>query len=145
MTRSGTARGNEKVRAMQIEKNRSRGKNKGRRLPSADRPSVPDGDEVDRFVGKLRALGPEAEEFGQRLMVANAFDLWADCPNESCRRAGKCRGEDIGCFDERRAELVRKILQHVVALLCIANVSSDEFYDYLDEVTADADDDGDEA
>ena len=101
-------------------------------------------DEADRLHAKLKALGPEAEAFGQRLIVANLFDMWADCPHEPCRRAGKCRGEDVACFDERRPELTRKVLAHVVPLLCIANVSSDEFYDYLDEVTADVDDDGDD-
>ena len=66
--------------------------------------------------------------------------MWEDCPHEACRRARTCRGDDMACFEERRGELKRKVLEEVVLLLCIAGVSSDEFYDYLDEVTDDADD-----
>ena len=127
---------------MQIDKNRSRGKKNGRR-PPVGQASVPDEDEVDRFVGKLRALGPEAEAFGQRLLVVNVFHMWADCQHGTCRRAGTCRGEDAACFDERRPELQRRILQHVVPLLCVADISSDAFYDYLDAVTDELDAGGD--
>ena len=98
-----------------------------------------DEDEADRLFASLRALGPEAEAFGQRLLVVNVFHMWADCPHEPCRRAGTCRGEDVACFDERRPELQRRILKHVVPLLCVAGVSSDAFYDYLDAVTAEFD------
>ena len=70
--------------------------------------------------------------------------MWADCPHQACRRARACSGDDMVCVEERRGELKRKILEEVVLLLSTAGVSSNEFYDYLDEVTADADDDGDE-
>ena len=34
----------------------------------------------------------------------------------------------------------QRILEYVVWLLCTADISSDAFYDYLDEVTADIED-----
>ena len=105
---------------------------KGGGMPKARR-------ESDDFGRRARELGPEAVEFMRRLAIVNEFGLWEDCAREACRRAGKCRGGDAECFDERRGELKRAILQHVVSLLCTANVSSDEFYDYLDEVTEEGD------
>ena len=94
------------------------------------------------FAAQVRALGPEGEDMIRRLAIVNEFGLWENCSREACRRAGKCRGDDVDCFDEQRAELKRAILQHVVWLLCTTRVSSGEFYDYLDEVTADPDEDG---
>ena len=76
----------------------------------------------------------------RRLAIVNEFRLWADCPRTACRRSGKCRGEDAECFEERRDELKHAVLRQVVWLLCTTGISSDEFYDYLDEVVADADD-----
>ena len=94
---------------------------------------------------RLRALGPEASEFVRRLSIANEFCMWKQCSRETCRRAERCRGEDVECFDEQRGELKRAILELVIWLMCTADISSNEFYDYLDEVTADADDDEYEA
>jgi hypothetical protein len=114
----------------------------GRRLQPAEPARPEHDDEVGRLVSKLKALGPEAEEFARRLVVVNDFHLWKDCPRAACRRARKCRDDDVACFDERRAALKRQILQFVVMLLCTADISSDEFYDYLDEVTEDTCEDG---
>lgn len=84
---------------------------------------------------QLQALGPEAVEFFHRLAIVNEFCLWKECPRPDCRRAGQCSGDNAECFDERREELKRAILRCVVWLMCTANVSQDEFYDYLEEVT----------
>ena len=127
---------------MQIEKEKpSRAAKKGNRRQQPPVQAQSDEPyETDRLMAKLKTLGPEAEAFGQRLLLVNVFHMWADCPDNACRRAGTCRGEDIACFDARRPELTRRVLDHVVPLLCVAGVSSDAFYDYLDAVTADADD-----
>ncbi len=126
---------------MQIEKTkppRTKAKVHRRRSPAL-RTRDEDDAEARRLFSALRALGPEAEAFGLRLMVVNAFAMWADCPHQPCQRAGTCRGEEIACFEERRAELTQRILHHVVGLLCVAEVSAQAFYDYLDTIAADDD------
>ena len=100
-------------------------------------------EDADGVAAQIRALGPEAEEFARRLLVANMFGMSADCAHEPCRRAGTCRGEDVACLDERRPELTRRVLRHVVMLLLTANVSSDAFYDYLDAI-GEAEEDGED-
>jgi hypothetical protein len=128
---------------MQIEKLRpspAGAKGRGRRPPVQAKPG-----EADGRVAELRALGPEAGEFALTLVVVNRFRMWAECPHQACRRARACRGDDMVCLEERSEELKRKILEEVVLLLCAARVSSDEFYDYLDEITEDAEQDSDEA
>ncbi len=127
---------------MQVAKKGSGGKKKGGCWPPTGQAPVPDETEVDRFGGKLRALGPEAGKLALRLVIANRVQMWADCPHEVCRRARACRADDMVCFEERRDELKRKVLQEVVLMLCTADISSGEFYDYLDEVTADPEEDG---
>ncbi len=87
------------------------------------------------LASQLKALGPEAEEFFRILAIVNEFQMWKECPREACRRTRKCRGDNAECFDERRYELKRKILRYVVWMMCTAEVSSEEFYDYLDEAT----------
>ncbi len=88
--------------------------------------------ESERAAAWLRAQVPEVQDFARRLAIANSFAMWKDCPRDACRRVRLCRGDDVACFDERRGELTRLILQYVVMLLVTADISSEAFYDYLD-------------
>ncbi len=90
-------------------------------------------------AARLQALGPEAVEFARRLAIVNSFEMWADCPREECRRARLCRGADADCFDERRGELKQRMLKLIVMWLVAANISQDEFYDYLEMAGEEAD------
>ena len=99
-------------------------------------------DEAGHGVAALTALGPQAGEFVLRLVIVNRLHMWEDCPHEACRRARACRDDDMACFEERRGELKRKVIEEAVIMLCTAGVSSDEFYDYLDEVADDAEESG---
>ena len=90
---------------------------------------------LGEIAAELKALGPEAEDFFRKLALVNEFTLWKECSREACRRVGKCRGENAECFDEQRYQLKRSILRVAVWMMCTAEVSSEEFYDYLDEVT----------
>ncbi len=127
---------------MQVEStrlSRTAGKRRRRRRPAAPvRPGNAE-DEADGHIVERKALGPEEGAVVLTLVVANRFRMWADCPHQACRRARACSGDDMVCVAERRGELKRKILEEVVLLLATVKVSSDEFYDYLDEVSADAD------
>ena len=123
-----------------MEPSRTAAKRKRRRRPAAPGDAE---DEADRQMAELKALGPEVREQVLILLIANRFHMWADCPHQACRRARACSDDDTLCVEERRALLKRKILQEVVLLMATVGVNSDEFYDYLDEVTAD--EDGDEA
>lgn len=117
-----------------------------RKVPRSPRPAGTarrPQEDTSSFAEQVRALGPEGADMMRRLAIANEFRLWKDCARMACRRAGKCRGEDIACFDEQEDALKPAILRLVVWLMCTADISSDEFYDYLDEVTDDADDDDD--
>ncbi len=128
---------------MQMETRRqSRRKGIPRRRPAV-RASPVDADEAACREAAAETLGQEEGLFLLRLAVANRVRMWADCPHEPCRRARACRGDDMVCVEERRDELKRKVLQEVVWLLCTTGVSSDEFYDYLEEVTSEDDEDSD--
>ncbi len=128
-----------------MKPSRTAAKRKRRRRPAAQVKPGNAEEEADRQIAELKALGPDAGELVLILSIANRFRMWADCPHQACRCARACSGDDMVCVEERRGELKRKILEEVVLLLSTAGVSSNEFYDYLDEFTADADDDGDEA
>lgn len=121
---------------MRTEANPMRG---GKKRSRSQLPPVPARANSLRGAGdvavELKALGPEAEDFYRRLAIVHEFELWKECSRETCRRAGKCRGDNAECFDEQRYDLKRKILRLVVWMMCTAEISSEEFYDYLDEVT----------
>ena len=125
---------------MQVEKVKQATRKGDPRQPRASQARPAHEDEAVRIARNIQAMGPDIVEFARRLLVANMMEMWADCPHDACRRAKTCRGEDVACFKERRAELTRRILKHVFLLLFTADVSSDAFYDYLDSVTEDADD-----
>ena len=101
-------------------------------------------EEAGDLAAELKALEPEAGALVRRLALVDEFGLWKDCARERCRRAGKCRGEDAECYDEQRDALKQRVLECVIWLLCTADVRSDEFYDYLHDITDDFNDDDQE-
>ena len=97
------------------------------------------GDEGN-LAAELAAIGPDAIACFREFVVVNALDMWKDCPIAACRRNRTCRGPAMECFTDRADELKRRAIAHAVYFLFTAGVSSDEFYDYLEEGDDEADD-----
>jgi hypothetical protein len=87
---------------------------------------APTGD-ADAFFAAYAAQPPEGQAVFRKVLVVGEFEMWRTCPIEACRRAGACRGPEIDCFDDRRAELKQAILATFARWIDIAEITPEEF------------------